>query len=168
MTTFHPYTWTLEAFPCTAKKIAVFSGGGEGKILADSDETHMSDSVLDEKSKSVLLFALQSSLLPLQAKNRLRTHFFHSGAKTKPATEKLTPPQDSAHSTYPPTQVSAKSVTKRYTSIFNIMKFAVFYLHTIVRPCRGGGRFFTLTPTLTLTLTSHLDPNSDPDFILSA
>ena len=55
-------------------------------------------------------FALRPSLLLLQAKTRLRTHVFNSGSKTKLATEKLTPPQDSAHSTYPPTQLSANSV----------------------------------------------------------
>ena len=63
----------------------------------------MSDSVFNEEFKSALHFPLRLSLRRLDAKNRLKTHVFHSGTKTKLATENLTPPQDTAHSTYPPT-----------------------------------------------------------------
>ena len=98
--------------------------GGQGKHFDDTHQTHMSDSVFDEECKSGLSFALQPSLHALHAKTHLKTQFFHSSSETKHRTEKLTQPRHSAHSTYPTTQLSTKSVTKRCTSIFNIMKFA--------------------------------------------
>ena len=126
----------------------------------------MSDSEFDEESKSGLHFALRLSLRRLEAKNRLKTHVFHSGTKTKLATENLTPPQDSAHSTYPPTQLSTKSVTKSltvifYSRLFNLVKFSKCREKDSRFP-RGGGLSLQLGEILLSVVKKIADFTATP------